>query len=85
MFSICLTVKGLKDCSNILFNLDTLYDWYNANLIKLDVTKCKVMHFSKRGSLINFSYSIVDTVLTSVSSIKYFEFYLNVVLAFPMM
>ncbi|XP_075162973.1 uncharacterized protein LOC142235596 [Haematobia irritans] len=51
------------------FDLDNFYDWCETNLMELNISKCKLMRFSRR-TVFESSYSIRTNELEAVDSFK---------------
>ncbi|XP_075163191.1 uncharacterized protein LOC142235818 [Haematobia irritans] len=51
------------------FDLDNFYDWCETNLMELNISKCKLMRFSRR-TVFESSYSIGTNELEAVDSFK---------------
>lgn len=59
---------SLNEPNNLLLALDCLINWYNVNMLKSYVNKCKTMSFYKCNNLITYCYIIKNTVLESDNS-----------------
>jgi Reverse transcriptase (RNA-dependent DNA polymerase) len=64
-----LPVSSSHDCLKIQSNLDRLAQWCDDNALPLNVSKCKIMSFTRSFSPVRFSYTIGSSTLERVVSI----------------
>lgn len=63
------TIKTINDCNRLQEDLDRLTEYCHKNKLKLSISKCKYINFSKKKKNINFDYSLCNEILTKTSSI----------------
>lgn len=63
-------VKSFGDAINLQHDVDSLNDWSKVNGLNLNLIKCKCMSFYRKLRPIDFNYSIDNTSLEKVSSMR---------------
>ena len=63
-------VRTQDDCISLQTDINNVYKWCNTWKLKLNVGKCNVITFSNKKKLITYNYSIADSPLVRVHSIK---------------
>jgi hypothetical protein len=66
-----LPVRGFRDCLKIQNDLNGLAEWCEANAMELNVSKCKLITFSRLRHSIKFTYMLGGIILDRVDSINY--------------
>jgi hypothetical protein len=64
-----LLVRSLQDCLKIHSDLNRLVDWCGANLLELNVGKCKSITFPRLRNPVEFPYMLEVVILARVNSI----------------
>jgi hypothetical protein len=65
-----LPVRGFRDCLKIQSDLNRLAEWCEANVLELNVGKCKSITFSRLRSPIEFTYKSGGIILDCVDSVN---------------
>lgn len=63
-------IKSLLDCCALQADIRTVSRWCEVNGMQMNVSKCKVITFTRRQSIISFDYSLDNTSLEKVRTIK---------------
>jgi hypothetical protein len=61
-----LPVKSFQDCKKINSDLNKLFEWFERNLLFLNVNKCKTITLSRTRYPVEFAYMLARTVLDRV-------------------
>lgn len=64
------TINSATDCNELQNDIDTLERWCVINKLSLNIKKCKTMSISNLNSEINFDYTLANTILERVDSIR---------------
>ena len=67
-------VNNSRDAEMLQHNLDRVVSWSSKWSLKFNVTKCKVMHLTKKRNVILNSYFMNGTKLYPTESKKYLGF-----------
>lgn len=62
-------VASQEDCLLLQHDLNRLSNWCIINRLDLNISKCKIMTFSRKKTIINYSYSLQDSPLIRVSTV----------------
>ena len=63
-------INNMNDCIVLQECLNSLFHWSKLNKLEFNITKCKVMHFTKIRNIINYCYSLNDSPLEIVNEFK---------------
>lgn len=69
-FKIFSSVSSVSDCRVLQTDLDRVQMWCDVNRLQLNLTKCKVVSYTRRKVLIGGNYSLGGSVLSRCESIK---------------
>lgn len=64
-------IKNSEDHLSLQNDLDVINGWCSAWLMTLNVSKCKVMSFTRKPSISEFSYSINHSILSTATQYRY--------------
>lgn len=64
------SIQSVEDCRLFQQDLDRLTDYCLNNKLHLSLSKCNCINFTKNKIVINFKYSLHDTALSNVSTVK---------------
>lgn len=67
---IYTTCKNIRDCHCLQQDLDRLYEYCLKNKLSLSLPKCYTISFTKNKNRIKFNYSINNTCLNEVESVR---------------
>lgn len=67
---IFTAIRSETDCINLQTELTTIERWCSANNLQLNVTKCKIVTYTRKVNPLTFNYSINGTAVARVSTIK---------------
>lgn len=67
---IYLNISSLQDCVKLQNDVNTIQNWCTSNKLNLNISKCKVVTFTKKHSGIQFLYDIDGNILERTNSIK---------------
>lgn len=67
---IYTSISTLEDCLNLQSNLNKVNQWCDLNKLKLNVSKCKIVTFTRKIIPIMYNYSINNDLLTRCMEIR---------------
>ncbi|KAH0809538.1 hypothetical protein GEV33_013254 [Tenebrio molitor] len=59
-----------EDCLKLQRNIDLIQNWARTNNLLLNISKCNVVSYSRRDTIIRFNYSIENSALQRVNEFK---------------
>ena len=62
-------IKTMEDSAMLQKDLDSLTQWMETSLLRLNMGKCKAISYSRRPEL-NMNYSISDVTVENIENIK---------------
>ena len=65
-----MSISSRADCLSLQVDLSSLADWSSTWKLTFNEKKCSVVHFTRGQSSVILSYSISDTIISSVGSQK---------------
>ena len=65
-----MSISSRADCLSLQVDLSSLVDWSSTWKLTFNEKKCSVVHFTRGQSSVILSYSINDTIISSVGSQK---------------
>ena len=65
-----MSISSRADCLSLQVDLSSLADWSSTWKLTFNEKKCSVVHFTRGQSSVILSYSINDTIISSVGSQK---------------
>ena len=65
-----MSISSRADCLSLQFDLSSLADWSSTWKLTFNEKKCSIVHFTRGQSSVILSYSINDTIISSVGSQK---------------
>lgn len=74
---IFLPIKSLNDCHRLQSTINTFSEWCSDNKLDLNISKCKVISFTRKKVPIKFDYTIFNQVLSRCNVVKDLGVYLD--------
>lgn len=68
-FKIYSPISNIEDCNILQRDVISLEEWCARNKLALNISKCKVITFTRKQQHIHFDYTINNTVISRKSSI----------------
>jgi hypothetical protein len=75
-------ISSPEDCNLLQFDIDSIRGWCDANYIKLNVDKTKVITFSMKTNILIYEYTLFHFTITRTDSVKVLGVYLDTKLYF---
>jgi hypothetical protein len=69
-------IKSPYDCSLLESDIDSVQSWCTANFMKLNISKTRVISFSRKINTLLFHYKLCNSSITRTDSIKDLGVYL---------
>lgn len=63
-------IQSIQDCFLLQEDLDRLTDYCYSSKLLLSIPKCNFINFTKNKNIIRFAYSLCDTPLNKVNSVR---------------
>lgn len=66
---IYLRVENASDCIGLQNDLDNLESWCSLNLMELNISKCKILSFTRKRQSMLYNYRLCSVILERVDSV----------------
>ena len=63
-------IKSVLDCIKLQRDIDAVAEWCSSNALKLNIEKCHTMNFCNNYNQIEYPYSIGNSLISKVNSLK---------------
>jgi hypothetical protein len=63
-------IRSPYECSLLQSDIDSVQSWYTANFMKLNISKTRVISFSRKTNTLFFQYKLCHSFITRTDSIK---------------
>lgn len=69
-FKMFSTVTDITDCVSFQLQIEKILQWCKKNALDLNINKCKIVTFTRKLHPVNYRYTIDNTEITRVDTIK---------------
>jgi hypothetical protein len=63
-------IKSPNDCNRLHSDIDSVQGWCTANFMKLNISKTRVISFSRKANTLIYDYKLCQSSITRTDSIK---------------
>jgi hypothetical protein len=63
-------INSVDDCILLQSDINCIQDWHSANYMKLNISKTRVIAFTRKTNVLYYSYKICDLFITHTDTIK---------------
>jgi hypothetical protein len=67
---VCRAIKSPNDCFLLQSDIERVHEWCSANLIKPNLSKIRVISFSRKTTVLNYQYRLGNSPILRTDCIK---------------